>query len=137
MKFAHRYKLLKAMPGHNAGEEVCWRGGTQRFYFSQKREHEHDLRRDDMDGLKFTVDQIQDADWFAPTGELVDFIPPFPSRTKIEEFIYLIPDCRLVDDVDECRVINQMLSNKSFQRCLYEFYKKEYEAFHSLNGGSQ
>lgn len=132
MKFAHRYKLLKDFPGHAAGEEVSWRGDTQRFYFHEKKRGEFDLLRQDMEGPKFTVEQVQDKKWFKPLQPLRNFIPKFPDRKALDEYIYLTPDCRLVNDVDECRAINAMLDDKGFQDRLYEFYRIEYNTFHGL-----
>lgn len=137
MKFAHRYKLLKDLPGYTAGRTVAWDGNAQRFRFKELSKWKGDNGAEgidlDYDGPKFTVEQVSDAAWFEPLGDLVDFIPAFPDSKALEEFIYLVPDCRLVNDVDVCRAINTMLYDKGFQKRLYEFYKTEYNAFHKLD----
>lgn len=136
MKFAHCYKLLKDIPGYSAGRTISWDGNRQHFFFRKLSEWKHDNGAEgiysDYDGPKFTVEQAQDATWFEPIGSLVDFIPTFPTRTRLDDFIYLTPECRLVNDVDECRAINAMLDDKGFQQRLYEFYKEQYNDFHKL-----
>lgn len=134
MKFAHRYILRKSIPGYNVGREVTWHGTNQRFYFRKVDERDTELVRYayDFEGPKFTVEQVQDESWFVPNSEIVDFIPAFPSRNDLEEYIFLTPECRLVDDVDICRAINTMLGSEKFQQALYEFYKQQYNAFHGL-----
>lgn len=128
MKFAHRYKLLKDIPGYEAGRVVEWSGcHGQRFYFRKP-----DSIYLDLEGPKFTVEQVQGKEWFAPEGKLVDFIPAFPSRRRLDEYVDLMPSCRLVDDVDQCRAINVLLNDANFQKRLYQFYKGQYEAFHEL-----
>jgi hypothetical protein len=138
MKFAHRYELLKDIPGYAAGRTIVWHGSDQRFFFRAISTWKHDNGAEgiylDREGPKFTVEQAQDAQWFEPLSELVDFIPAFPSRENLHEFVDLVPDCRLVDDVDECRAINVMLRDEGFQTRLYKFYKAQYEHFHKLNG---
>jgi len=135
-KFAHNYMLLKDIPGYKAGRTINWHGATQRFYFRKISEWKHDNGAEgiylDFDGPKFTVDQVHDTEWFEPKGELVDFIPPFPNHAVLDQYVDLIPDCHLVDDVDQCRAINMMLRDAGFQRRLYEFYREQYNLFHGL-----
>lgn len=137
MKFAHRYKLLKDIPGYAAGRTIAWHGGIGRFFFRAISEWKHDNGAEgiylDYEGPKFTVEQAQDPAWFEPLSALVDFIPAFPSRENLSEFVDLTPECRLVDDVDECRAIRALLNDDKFQQRLYEFYKAQYEDFHKLN----
>lgn len=132
MKFAHRYILRKPIPGYNVGREVTWHGANQRFYFRTVDAKGNERMHIDFEGPKFTVEQVQDSEWFAPNSDLVDFIPAFPSRKDLDEYVYLTPDCRLVDDVDVCRAINTMLGSEKFQAALYEFYREQYNAFHGL-----
>lgn len=136
VKFAHGYKLLKDVPGYAAGRTVRWDGNAQRFRFRAISEWKHDNGDEgiylDYDGPKFTVEQASDAAWFEPLGDLVDFIPAFPTSKALDEFIYLTPECRLVNDVDVCRAINALLNDKGFQDRLYGFYRTEYNAFHGL-----
>lgn len=136
MKFSHNYKLLKDIPGYAAGRTVGWDGNNQRFYFRAISEWKHDNGAEgiylDRDGPKFTVEQVQDVPWFQPQGEMREFIPPFPSRKELDQFVTLTAECRLVNDVDECRAINAMLEDKNFQKLLYEFYHTQYNAFHGI-----
>lgn len=132
MKFAHRYKLLKPFPGHDVGDEISWHGADQRFYFWQIRRSNLELSRRDFDGARFTVDQVQDAEWFKPLDTLREFIPAFPSRKKLEDYVDLSPQCRLVDDVDECRAINALINDPGFQGRLYDFYREQYNEFHGI-----
>lgn len=136
MKFAHNYKLLKPIPGYDAGRTIRWHGNNQRFYFFKISEWKHDNGAEgiylDFEGPKFTVEQAQDPTWFEPIGELVDFIPQFPSYEALCEYVDLLPNCRLVDDVDQCRAINMLLGSDTFRHRLYEFYRQEYNEFHKL-----
>jgi len=128
MRFAERYKLLKDTPTHKAGSVLIWEGMAQLFYFTVPGE-KYDP---DRNGPHFTVEQIQDAEWFMPMKPLKPFIPKFPSRKNLEEFATLDANCRLVDSVDECRAINGLINDPKFQRRLYDFYKQEYEKFYKL-----
>jgi hypothetical protein len=136
MKFSHRYQLLKDIPSYQAGRTIGWHGDRQRFYFYKLSDWEWEKGKEsfylDFEGPSFTLEQAKDTEWFKPVGKEVDFIPPFPSEAKIDEYVDLLPDCHLVDDVDECRAINGMLKDKEFQRRLYRFFKEQYEAFYSL-----
>src|SRR5688572_30493953 len=100
MKFAHNYKLLKPIPGYAAGRTINWHGANNRFYFRKISEWRHDNGAEgiylDFEGPKFTVEQAQDPAWFEPIGELVDFIPQFPSCESLHQYVHLIPDCHLV-----------------------------------------
>jgi hypothetical protein len=140
VKFTHRYKLLKDTPKYKAGWELGWSGNDGKFYFYKVSEWKHDNGKRsiylDYDSKGFSVEEIKDTEWFKPIGKEVDFIPRFPSRARIEEYIDLMPSCRLVNNVDECRAINLMLDNKEFQNRLYDFYNEQYNAFHKLLNAS-
>jgi hypothetical protein len=133
-QFAHTYKLVRDIPGYKAGRTVYGHGDNQRFYFHQMRGDEESIYLD-MKGASFTLDQVQEDGWFKPIGRLTDFIPPFPDPKRLPEFVDLIPDCRLVNDVDECRAINAMLADAGFQKRLYDFYRQEYNEFHGIKIG--
>lgn len=83
-------------------------------------------------GQATPVEQVQDVTWFKPVGEIVPFIPPFPSEKEIHEYVSLRPECRLVDDVDVCRAFNAMLADPAFDGALYQFYREQYDRFHGL-----
>lgn len=136
MKFAHRYKLLKNTPTYKAGWELGWDGGSEKFYFYKPstwsyNKGEPDIYLD-LNGARFTVDEIKNIEWFEPIGEEVDFIPKFPTQKKLEEYFYMFGETRLVSDVDLCRAIDKLLDDKGFQKKLYEFYKREYNQFYKL-----
>ena len=134
MKFAKEYSLLCDLPTHKAGSKLGWDGVRQFFYFDLPKEREFDLSRRDYDGPKFTVDQVQDTKWFKAVGKLRPFVPPFPSRKCIEQYASLDAECRMVDEVDECRALNGLIFDPKFQQRLYDFYKQEYDKFYNLNG---
>jgi hypothetical protein len=135
-KFAHMYRLTTDLPGYKAGRRVRWDGGRQRFYFYKLTEKGYDKGEEsiyaDFEGMSFTLEQVQEDGWFKTEGELRDFIPAFPARAALTEFVDLVPDCRLVDDVDECRAINGLLASDAFQERLYGFFRKEYNEFYGL-----
>ena len=134
VKFSHTYELLKDTPKYKKGWKLRWSGGNEKFYFYKKstwgyNKGEPDIYLD-LESTGFTLEEIQDTEWFKPTGELVDYIPSFPNKKDLKEYMYLLPETRLVDDVDICRAINRMLNNTKFQDQLYEFYKQKYEEFY-------
>lgn len=134
--FHHQYKLKKDTPIYKAGWPLRWSGSKRRFYFLLPSTWKHDDGKpgiySDFEGQSFTVEQVQDREWFEPVGPEVLFIPAFPSENKLEEYVDLLPTTRMVDDVDECRAINMLLEDKGFQKRLYVFYKEQYKAFHGL-----
>ena len=134
--FSHNYKLIKDIPAYKAGRTIGWNGERQKFYFRAISEWKYDNGAEgiylDYEGTHFTVEQAKDKEWFTPMGKEKDFIPQFPSEEKIKEYVYLLPECRLVNDVDECRAINGLINDKGFQKKLYSFYKKEYKAFYKI-----
>ena len=142
MNFHKRYKLVKGLPTYPQDWEVGWCGSRQKFYPYKVRVHDWEDKTKpdiykDYDHQGFTVEQVKDLNWFSPIGKSVDFVPAFPSRKELEDYMYLLPETRLVDDVDECRCISQMLNSNIFQDRLYSFYKEEYEAFHKIKNGKK
>ncbi len=134
MKFSHNYVLAKDTPTHKRGWPLRWHGGQRKFYFSTVstwgyNKGEPDIYLD-MEGASYTVEQILNTEWFTSNGGETDFIPAFPSEKKLEEYMYLLPELRLVEDVDECRAIADLFKSNGFTNRLYDFYKKEYEHFH-------
>lgn len=133
MKYAGRYKLLKDTPTHKAGTIVRWDGISQFFYFDKAKTGALALSEHDREAPRFTVKQIQDTEWFKPMEKLRPFIPPFPSRQTIDQYVRLDAECRMVDTVDVCRAINTLIGDEEFQRRLYGFYKQQYEEFLRTN----
>ncbi len=134
IQFSHQYTLLKDTPKYKAGWKLGWSGNKERFYFYKKSNWGYDKGEPniylDYEDASFTIEEIQDKSWFEPKGKLYDYVPSFPTRQRIEDFMYLVPELRLVADVDESRTIGKMLDDKDFQNRLYEFYKKEYNNFY-------
>lgn len=136
MKFAHNYILNKDLPKYKKGWPFRWSGNQNRFYPAKASDWGYNKGQPDIyldyEHQGYTIDEIQDKDWFIPNGELVDFIPPFPEKNKIGEYVYLTFETRLVNDVDECRAMNGLFDDKSFQDRLYDFVKKEYDRKYKL-----
>lgn len=136
MKFAHNYKLKKDMPKYKVGWPLRWNGNDEKFYFAKAstwgyNKGEPDIYLDRESG-GFTLEEIKNTEWFEPDGKEKDFIPKFPSKKNLEEFVYLDFETRLVNDVDECRAMNKLFNSKKFQDELYEFVKEKYNDFHAL-----
>lgn len=133
-KFSHTYKLKKDTPKYKKGWELKWDG--EMFYFREVSRYGFDKGKPgiylDRKTSGYTLEEIQNTDWFEPVGELVDFIPKFPSKKNIEEFVYLNFETRLVDTVDECRTMNNLFKTKKFQDDLYKFIKEQYNTFYKL-----
>jgi hypothetical protein len=132
LKFAGKYKLKKAIPNHAAGSVLRWDGIDGFFYFDKPKSDPMRLNEPDRDAPRYSVNVVQDPTWFAPIGELRPFIPAFPSEKRINEYVDLTADCRMVNTIDVCRAINALIEDKGFQHRLYEFYKQQYESFHAL-----
>lgn len=128
MNYYREYRLKKDTPTHVAGWAVRW-SGMQRKFFPVKIGSPFEL---DTSNVYYTVEQVKNTEWFEPIGQAYPFIPAFPTFANIKEFMYLLPELRLVDDVDECRAISDLLNDPSFERRLYDFYKAEYNAFHGI-----
>jgi len=137
MKYHRQYKLNKDLPKYKNGWTFTWCGSRQKFFPNKVRTYGWEDKNIpdytlDYESYGYSVDEIKDTEWFTPIGKELDFIPKFPSKNKLEEYIYLTPETRLVNDVDECRAINGLLDDKKFQDNLYEFYKNEYNKFYHI-----
>ncbi len=137
MKFSHTYKLNKDLPKYKAGWTLGWNGNTEKFYphAIRKFDWEDKSKPDyclDLEHQGYSLQEIKNEDWFSPVGKEKDFIPKFPARNKIEEFIYLDLETRLVDDIDEARALNRLFESKDFKTDLYNFIKIKYNKFHKL-----
>lgn len=137
MKFSKKYKLNKDLPKYKKDWTVGWCGSRQLFYPHNIRKYDWEDKNDPDYSLDYThqgysIEEIKNIEWFTPISEEVDFIPKFPTKNNIEKFVYLTFETRLVDDVDECRAMNELFNSKMFQNKLYEFVKEEYNSFHNL-----
>jgi len=134
MTFTHKYKLLKDLPNYKAGWTLGWDG--EKFYPYKKSEWEFDNGKEsiylDKNSQGYSVEEIKDTTWFEPIGKEVDFIPKFPSKSKIDEFVSLDFETKLINQVDECRAMNNLFDNKQFKDDLYSFVKGKYDQFYKL-----
>lgn len=135
-KFYHNYKLKKNTPKYNKGWPLTWNGSGEKFYFKLPSEWKHDNVKpsiySDFESNGYTVDEIQNKEFFEPVGKERDFIPSFPDKEKIKEYVYLEFETRLVDCVDECRAMNKLFDSNEFKNDLYNFVKTKYNKFHKL-----
>ncbi len=134
---SHQYKLTKDLPKYKKGWTLKWSGSRRLFFPYLPSEWKMDEGKEsinlDYKHQGYSFDEIRDREWFEPAGKFVDFIPKFPSKENIKEYFDLLPEGRLVQDVDEARAITDLLDDKTFQDELYEFYKDKYNKFHKLN----
>jgi hypothetical protein len=135
MKFAHNYKLNKDLPKYKKGWTVGWDGNKQKFFPHKVRHHDWEDKSKpdiylDYNHEGYSVEEVSDKVWFTPAGKLVDFIPQFPTMKRLEDFMYLSFETRLVNDVDECRALNDLFNDPKFKDNLYSFIKGEYERKH-------
>lgn len=139
MKTYYReYRLLKDTPDYKAGWPLKWDGIRRKYYFSKVCNWGHNRGQPDYEldygGQSFTLEKVESMpDWFKPTGQPAPFIPLFPSRDKISEYVGLNFENHLVDDVDICRALTDVWEDRQFRVNLYEFVKGEYERVHNLN----
>ena len=132
------YKLLKDTPDHKQGWPIKWDGTRRKYFFNKVSTWSNDAGKPDYcldyNGQSFTIDEIESkTEWFEPTGASRQFIPEFPSRTKLSEFVNLNFENRLVDDVDEARALSDVWVDKQFNDNLYNFVKSEYNRVHKLD----
>ena len=131
MKFAHKYKLKKDLPNYKEGWVFRWSGSRMKFYPCKSSTFGYNKGEPDIyldyEHQGYTVEEIQNEEWFTPDSQLVDFIPAFPSKNDIGDFVHLHLETRLVDDVDECRAMNNLFDEDLFKDNLYNFVKSEYE----------
>ena len=86
----------------------------------------------DYKGVSFTLEQIQNTQFFKPIGEAKDLMLPFPSKDEIQEFYYLIGENKLVADVDQVRLINPIFYSDEFYDAVYELLKNMYNKKYKL-----
>lgn len=134
--FKH-YELLKDTPNFKAGWPVRWDGSRRKYYFVRPSTWGYDKGEPDIyldyDGQSYSLEEMEEkSEWFKPTGEPTEYVPAFPSRTGIEEYVYLSFETRLSDQDDTCRAMNELFNDKDFQESLYDWTKYKYEQFHVL-----
>lgn len=142
MKFYHSYRLKKELPNYKKGWIFRWCGSRERFFpakaiinefrFSENYGKIEEDIYNDYTHQGFTVEEIKNKDWFIPQGEERDFIPKFPNKEEIDNFVYLNFQTRLVVGVDECRCMKRLFNSDQFQDDLYEFVKNKYNDFFNL-----
>lgn len=136
MKFSHSYILARDLPTYKKGWPFKWNGNSKKFYPNKVSTWSYAKGKPDytidMDHQGYTLEQIKNTEWFKPNSPEVDYIPAFPSIKKIDEFVTLPAETRLVNEVDFIRAFNDLLNDEIFQKELYEFYKKKYNQFHIL-----
>lgn len=137
MKYYREYTLTKDTPKHKKGWPLKWSGGRNRYYFAKASTWDWEKGKPDIyldyNGESYSIEEVQSSDWFKPVGRALPFIPKFPSKNALSEFVSLDFEIHLVDDVDECRAMNQLFDSKKFQDELYEFVKDKYNEFHKLD----
>ena len=133
MKYHQRYELLKDLPtGHKKGQELVLNVSNEtepkmKWYFvlwdKMFNKWGYDI---DRDSLSFSLDQIQNKEFFKPIGKAKDLILPFPTKKEISEFFNLIGENRLVSSVPEVRLISPIFYSDAFYNSVYELLKKMY-----------
>jgi len=131
------YKLLKELPDYKTGWLFSW-CGMRRNYLPHSPDcfMETGVSRygKDYDSkTTFTKEEVElKSDWFEPFGESQVWIPVFPKRLDLKEFVNLEAETRLVDTVDFCRAFNDMTEDPDFTEALYQFYKESYNKRYGL-----
>ena len=124
MKYYSKYMLLIDLPT----------GQKKGTLFHKRCDKNNELYWTEADGLGgnkkgspiFTLAQMEQAEFFAPIGEANDLILPFPDKMKIGEYYYLIGDSRLMNSVDQVRLIDPIFFSEEFYDAVYELLKKMY-----------
>jgi hypothetical protein len=134
MKFSHIYRLKKDLPNYPKGWEFQWNGERELFYPRKKDEYNKNESSIYLDykAAAYNIDQIKNTEWFEPVSKEVDFIPQFPSKDKIEDYVDLMPSLLLVKCVDQSRTLSKLFESKGFEDKLYEFLKESYNKFYNL-----
>ncbi|WP_241473794.1 hypothetical protein [Mycolicibacterium neoaurum] len=136
MKMFHkRYELLRETPTHKAGWPLRWDGKRRKYFYPKVSTWSSDKGGPDIyldsNGPAYTIEEVESKpDWFKPSDEAVPYVPAFPSKDDLEEFVYLSFETRLVDDVDECRALSDLFRSDEFRGNLYDFVRDEYNRHH-------
>ncbi len=136
-KYYQKYKLLVDLPtGEEAGQEVVKHVNDKSeivYYFCKWDDFWINWGYvPDFTGLCFTLDQVQNSKFFKPVGKAFDLVLPFPTKDEIKDFYYLIGENRLVNDVNEIRLINPIFYSDEFYDGVYELLKKLYNKKYKL-----
>jgi hypothetical protein len=137
MKYHQKYKLLVDLPtGQKVGHEVVKHvneNSEMKWWFCDWDDFWKKWSYNpDFSQSSFTLEQVQNTNFFEPMGKSFNFILPFPSKEKIKEFYYLIGESRLVNSVDEVRLINPIFYSDEFYDGVYELLKKLYNEKYEL-----
>lgn len=137
MKYHQKYKLLVDLPtGQKAGQEVVKHVNNIseiRFYFCKWGSFLEKWSYDPIyDGMSFSLEQVQQAEFFEPLGEALDLILPFPSKEDISQFYRLLGERKLVQSVDEIRLIDPVFNSEEFYEGVYELLKIMYNKKYNL-----
>mgnify|MGYP000364264815 FL=1 len=124
MKYHQKYMLLVNLPT----------GQKKGTLFHKRCDQNNELYWTQSDGLGgnkkgapvFTLAQMEQAEFFEPVGEPMDLFLPFPDKMKIGEYYYLIGDSRLMNSVDQVRLIDPIFFSEEFYDAVYELLKKMY-----------
>lgn len=136
-QYFKRYELLKDTPSFKAGWPIRWDGSRRKYYFVKPSTWGYNKGEPDIyldyDGQSYSIEEIeQKTEWFKPVGEPTEYVPAFPSRSEVEEYVNLAFETRFSNDDDTCRAMNDLFNDKDFQESLYDWTKYKYEQFHIL-----
>lgn len=132
--YYRKYELLKDTPDFPKGWLFSWEGTQKLYYphqeagFLYEKNHLCNPYSTDFKKTGYTLDYIEShPEWFKPIDKKIKFYPDFPTKERIGDYVYLRFETRLVDDVDECRAMNELFDDKKFESDLYAFVKEKYE----------
>lgn len=135
--FCKNYVYKKDTPEYPKGWKIKFDGSRRKYYPYKPSEWKYDEGKEsiylDYEHGGYSIKEIENEEWFTATSKPTRYIPDFPNEQKISEFTYLDLETRLVDDVDECRAMNELFSSASFKKDLYNFVKDSYNSFHKLD----
>lgn len=137
MKYYQKYKLLVDLPtgevkGHEVVKHVNDESEINYYFCAWDNFFKRWSDTPNFNKTSFTLEQVQNTEFFEPIGESRDLILPFPDRGRIENFYYLIGENRLVNSVDEIRLINPVFYSDEFYDGVYELLKKLYNKKYKL-----
>jgi len=133
--FYHKYELAQDTPKYKKGWPIRWSGQDEKYYPYKPSDWVSDKGSPSIyldKSQQYTMEEVSQTEWFTPVGDPKPFIPPFSSLSKLNDFVYLEFETRLVADVDECRAMKKLFKTDKFTHELYEFVKSKYNEFHNL-----
>lgn len=135
-KYNKTYRLKVDIPQSNAGRllRADTVSGEIKYYFVKKRSEETPKwSSSDEYGYEkhgdtiFSLEEIRNEKFFEPIGEWVDLFPKFPSIKKLEEYLYLVGETRLVSSVDFIRAVGPVFYSEEYKNACYKILKEMYE----------